>query len=466
MLPASTTGRDSPFTARDRLFLGLLVAAGFAVGLRAIYRYGYIGQDFLVHLRLILAFPSVPWWVLYVQTTPPGLYGFGSLIREFAPVHFLEAIALAFLVLNAAGLWIFYRFLWNSMVYWQLRYSAAAFATFVPFRLIHSIVIAADALTLPLFALAALFALRIFGRPGRLGAWIGLSLSLTAGVVCKYTFVGMLPAAALLGAAAIMWRLPSGERLRWSVVGFLALAVPSELFLLEMSESSKAKGTITDLVWLKKGEPAVMRWSDILLLKENDLKLLSAPEYFRDKIYQVRKYSYLGLLHTYSVTDAMNLFQAPPDAISTDWSQRAHKPFLRDRSARSQALQVWSVRWCLAYSALAVAGTLWYGALSAWSLLRRLPLLPDATLVMTVLAIGFFSPVFLTLTRVNDPYEAGYWSPRLVLPALLVFFSLGFVALDRLGQRWSSPLGGPVGFLRFCAGYTLVACLLFIGFLC
>ncbi|MGA2015913.1 MAG: hypothetical protein ABSH26_03095 [Opitutaceae bacterium] len=465
MLPASTIQQASPFTARDRLFLGLLVAAASAVGLRGIYHYGYIGQDFLVHLRLITAFPTLPWTVLYYQTTPPALYWLGSLVREHAPAHFLEALALVFLVLNAAGLWIFYGFLWNSMVNWQLRYSAAAFATFVPFRLIHSIVIAADAFSLPLFALAALFALRLFGRPGSFGSWVGLSLSLSAGVLCKYTFAGMLPAAAILLAAAVRWRLPSGERLRWSVVGILALAVPSEVFALEMVESSRAKGTLTDLVWLRKGEPAVMRWRDILLLKENDLGLLSAPEYFRDRVYEVRKYSYLGLLHVSSVTDVMNLFQPPPGAIPTDWGQRAQRPFLRDRTARSQRLQVWSVRWCLAYSAMAVLGTLSCGALSAGSLLRRVPILPDATVVITVLAVGFICPVFLTLTLVNDPYMAAYWYPRLVLPAILVFYSLGFVALDRLCQRLARRQGAPRRFLLAFAGYTLVACLLFIGFL-
>jgi hypothetical protein len=465
MLPASTIQQANPFTARDRLFLGLLVSVGFAVGLRGIFHYGYIGQDFLVHLRLILAFPSLPTWILYVQTTPPGLYWFGSLVHAYIPTHFLEAMALAFLVFNAAGLWIFYGFLWNSIVNWQLRYSAAALATFVPFRLIHSIVIAADALALPLFALAALFALRVFARPGSVGAWVGLSLSLSVGMVCKYTFAGMLPAAAVLLAAAIRWRLPMGERFRWSVVGFLALALPSEIFLLEMHESSRAKGTMTDLVWLKNGEPAVMRWRDILLLKENDLRLLSAPEYFRDKIYEVRKYSYLGLLHAYSFTDSMNLFQPPPDSTSTDWGQRAHMPFPRDRTARSQTLQMWSVRWCLVYSALAVAGTLSCGALTAWSLLRRVPLIPDATVVIAVLAVGFFSPVFLTLTLVNDPYAGAYWSPRLVLPALLVFLSLGFVALDLLCQQRARCRRVPRLFLHFCAGYTLVACLLFVGFL-
>lgn len=465
MLPASTIQQASPFTGRDRLFLGLLLAAGFAVGLRGILHYGYIGQDFLVHRRLILAFPSLPRSVLYVQTTPPALYWLGSLVRGLAPAHYLEATALAFLVLNAAGLWIFYGFLWDSMVNWQLRYSAAAFATFVPFRLIHSIVIAADAFALPLFALAALFSLRLFARPGSLGAWAGLSLSLSAGVASKYFFIGMVPAAAVLLAAAITWRLPGPERLKWSVVGFLALAVPSEIFLLEMGESSKAKGTVTDLVWLRKGEPAVMRWRDILLLKESDLRLLSAPEYFRDRIYEVRKYSYPGLLHVSSVTDVMNLFQPPPDTVPTEWGRRAQEPFPRDRTARSQGLQVLSVRLCLVYSAMAVAGTLWCAVLSARSLLRRVPLLPDAAVVMTVLAAGFFCPVFLSLTFLNDPYQAGYWLPRLVLPALLVFFSLGFVALDRLCQHRARQQGAPRRFLHLFAGNTLVACLLFVGFL-
>lgn len=266
-------------------------------------------------------------------------------------------------------------------------------------------------------------------------------------------------------AAAVIWRLPKGGRLCWSLVGVLALSVPSAIFALEMAASSRGKGTVTDLVWLKKGEPAVMRWSDILIPKENDLNLLSAPEYFRDKIYEVRKYSYLGLVHVYCVTDSMNLFQPPPEGMPTDWGHRTQKWFFRSRTALSQRLQEWSVRWCLLYSAMAIAGTLFCGALASWSLLRRVPLLPDATVVITVLAVGFFCPVFLTLTRVNDPYEAAYWSPRLVLPALLVFFSLGFAALDRLCPRPESPCAAPRRLLNLFAAYAMAACLLFIGFL-
>jgi len=445
------------------MFLGFLAAVGTAVGLRGIYRYGYIGQDFLVHLHLIQSFPRLPWSILYVQTTPPGLYWLGSLIRNHvSSFHFLEVIALAFLAFNIAGLWIIYGLLWRSIASWQMRYSAAAFATLIPFRVVHSIVIAADAFALPIFALVALFTLRLFGNPRSLGSWVAVSLCLSIGMVCKYTFSGMLPAVALLLAVAVGTRLRKGERLRWGVVGVLALALPSEVFLLEMAESSRVSGTVTSLVWLRKGEAPVMRWNDILLPKRGDLGLLSAPEFFRDKIYEVRKYSYPGLLHVSSFTDVMNLFQQPPTEIPTEWAARVQKPFLRDRTALSQAFQAWSVRWCLVYSALAVAGTLYCGVLSAASLALRRPLLPDATVVITVLAVGFFSPVFFTLTRVTDPYEGAYWLPRLVLPALLVFFTLGFVALDSLCRSATPPR---TTFLNVFAGFTLVACLLFVGVL-
>jgi len=466
MLPASTIQRATSFSAGDRLFLGLLSAGAVALSLRGIYHYGYIGQDFLVHLRLIQAFPRVPWSILYVQTTPPALYGLGSLIRtHVAPTHFLEAIALAFLAANAAGLWVFYHLLWGSIANWQLRYSAAAFATFVPFRVIHSVVIAADAFTLPLFALIALFTVRLFRNPASLASWAGLSLCLTAGMVCKYSFFGLLPAVLLVLAVAVALRLPRGRRLRWGVVGFVALAVPAEVFLLEMGESSIVGGTLTDLVWLKKGEPAIMGWRDVLLLKRSDLGLLSAPEYFRDRIFAVGKYSYPGLLHIASVTDVMNLFQPPPATIPTDWGHRAQEPFLRTRSARSQALQVWSVRACLVFSALAVAGTLFFAARCALAVVRRAPLLTDCAAVLLALAAGFYCPVFFALTRVNDPYEGGYWLPRLVLPALLVFFSLGFAALDGLCQALARSRGAPRALMNLFAAYTMAACLLFVGFL-
>jgi hypothetical protein len=443
-----------------------LAAAAVAVGLRGILHYGFVGQDFVQHRALTLLFPSAPFRNSYLRTNPPGLYWFASLVRgHVSAAYDLQATALAFLGFNTGGLLVIFALLWKCISNWQLRYSAAALITFVPFRVIHSVVLSADAFTLPIFAFTALFTLRLYEEPRRLANWTGLSLILLAGMFCKYSFAGLLPPVALLLGVAIVTRLRTGERMRWWATGALALALPSAALLLQLEESAHLKGTLTDLVWLPSGAPPVMRWSDILMLKRSDAGLLAAPEYFRDKVYETGKYSYPGLLHVSSFTDIMGIFQAPPVDISTEVDKLRMTPADRSRTERSRVLQVWSVRWCLVFSALALAGTVVCGALSLASLLSRRPLVASATVVMTALATGFYFPILLGLTRVTEPYTGGYWLPRLALPSIVVFLCLGFVMLDWLCQRLGLPQ--PVlGTLLFAlTAYTLVACALFVGFL-
>jgi hypothetical protein len=440
-----------------------LSAVGFIVGLMGIYHYGYMGQDFLPHRDLVLTFPGS---YNYHLTNPPGLYWFGSLIHNhFSAAHYLEFIALASLILNGAALWIIYGFLWSSIAQWQLRYSAAALVTLIPFRVIHSVVLAADAFTLPIFALAAIFTLRLFENPGRVSSWIWLSLSLSAGMFFKYTFAGLFPPIALLVGIAILRRLKGASRFNWIAIGILALALPTAIFAIQWREIKMAGGDVAVGQWLPKGAPSIMRWSDILTLQKSDLRVLSAPEYLRDKLYGFRTFSYMGLVHVSSFTDVSNFFQPPPKGVSTKWSERRVDPFERARSSFSQALQVSAVRLGMVFSVLAVIGTIFCLCLGAAALLLWKPVLPNETLVMTALAAGFYSTVFLSLHRLLDPYTPGFWLPRLVLPGLLVFFGLGFVLLDfacRLARHQSSLKP----FLLIFAAYTAATCLLFIGFLC
>ncbi len=459
-----TINGTSPFTKRDVAFLGLLAICGLVVGALGIVHYGYIGQDFILHRGLILSFPGS---FSFSLGNPPALYWIGSSIRNHvSPTHYLEVIAAVFLVLNSSALWIIYRFIWISINHWQLRYAAAAFSTFIPVRVIHSIVLAADGLTLPVFALVALFVHRLFENPRRIGSWVAMSLCLSAGMLCKYTFVGLLLPAALVLAIAIWKRAMKGQRLRWGAVEILALAVPAAVFLLEMHESEKRTGVVTNQEWLAKGVPPVMRWSDMLLPKRSDLGLIrSAPEYLQDKLYGFRNYSYMGLLHVAVFADILNFFQSPPPEMSEGWSNRTQDPFVRHRTALSQALQTWSVRLCLPFSALAVAGTLFSIVLSFQSLLAGKPLFSGAAVVMTALATGFYSTVFFSLHRINDPYTAGFWLPRLVLAALLIFFILGFLLVDFICRHRERSGRAPRLFLSCFLCYTLLACLLFIGFL-
>ena len=463
MLQYSGTQRRKLFSVGDLLFLFAISAAGFAVGLIGIRHYGYIGQDFAWNQRYVLSFPEG--WS-YALTNPPGFYWFGSIIRNnFGLDHWLGLNALAYLILNTLALWIVYGLLWRCISRTQLRCAAAAFATFVPFRVIHAIVLASDGFTLPVFAVAALFTFRLLGDPRSLLSWAGLSAGLLVGMFFKYTFAGLLPPVALVLGVAIWRRLPKGERAPWIAIGILALALPSGALVIQARESAKAGSYSSTGQWLPKGSPSVMRWSDMLTLKASDVRLLSAPDYLQGMLFGFRTYSYLGLLHVSSFSDVLNCFQRPPETVSPDWYPSTDELKIRPRTHLSQALQTLSVRWCLGFSALAMAGTLYCILRSARWLVQRGPAAADAIVVLTALAVGFYSPIFLSLHRVAHPYTAGYWTPRLILPALLVFFCLGFVLLDAacgLLEREKAP-ARPL--LLLISAYTLVACLLFIGFL-
>jgi hypothetical protein len=454
---------SAQFERRDLWFLVAVTAIGVGVELIGIYHYGYIGQDFNFHRYFILTFPQS---FSYELSNPVGLYWFVSLIHNhLSATYCFELAALGFLAANVCGLWLMYGFIWQSIGHRYLRFAAAAFITFIPFRLIHSVVIAADAFTLPLFALIAYFTLRIFRQPRHLSSWTGLSASLSVGMLCKYSFAGLLPPLVLLIAIALWRKLAKGERLRWGLAGLLAVALPAGIFLFEMSESAKVDGYSTSRHWLAKNAPRIMRWRDLLTLQKGDAAILTAPEYVRDRVFDPRKYSYMALLHLSSFTDLLGYFQPPPPEIPIGWSGRLQFEFSRSRTALSNSLQKLSARWSLPYSFLALAGVLTFGVLSLRSLLAAQPTLPDATVVLTALAAGYYLLIFLNLPRLADPYGAGYWLPRLVLPALLVFHCLGFALVDFVCTRLERSSVWPKTLRAGFAAYTLVACILFTGFL-
>jgi hypothetical protein len=203
----------------------------------------------------------------------------------------------------------------------------------------------------------------------------------------------------------------------------------------------------------------------VLLPKRADLNLLAAPEFSRDRLFEARKYSYPALQHLASVTDCMNLFQPPPADIAAELKDIFRTPTPRERPPLSRRIQALSVRWCLVSSALAVAGTVLCGALGVASLITRRPLLPGSTIVIAALAAGFYSPLFFSLARVRDGYAGAYFLPRLVMPAVVVFFGLGFVAADYACARLGRQRPAARAIAALLSVHALVACLIFVAFL-
>lgn len=453
----------APYTTREWVFLCVVSLLGFVLGLRAIYHDGFIGQDFTAHRDLIRSFPQ---GFDYSVPNPQGLYWFGSMIRKLeGDRYYLKAIAGEFLVFNTLGLWIIYGMLRDGMAGRRLWCAACAFITFVPFRVIHSIVLASDAFTLPIFAVSAFFALRLFESPCNVSYWIGLSAALLAGMFFKYTFVGLLPPIALLLAVSIVRKLERNQWLRWSAIGILALALPAGLYLLEVHESRASGPSVTDRHWLPKDAPSVMRWRDILLPQESDVGIFSSPDFKHGELTVFRKFSYLGLLHVSSFTDIFNFLQPPINPSWTYLELNLQNQFSRTRTATSQALQVFSVRCCLIYSLLAIVGTLACIVACIPTLFGRNAVIRNPVVVLTSLAIGFYSPIFFSLHRLSDPYAQAYWLPRLILPALLVFFTLGFVIVDAVFERIGLERRGVRILMRGFECYTYIACAVFIGFL-
>lgn len=451
------------YSTKDWAFLGILTFLGFLLGMRGIYHDGYIGQDFTTHRDLIVTFPQ---GYSFSLTNPPGLYWFGSTVRNLVgDGNYLKVIARAFLVLNTLALWIIYAFLRNGIGSRQIWYASCAFVTFIPFRVIHSIVLASDAMTLPLFASVAFFSLRLFENPRNLPSWIGLSVVWVAAMFCKYTFVSLLPPIALLLIVSIARNVERGKWLRWGAVGVLALALPAGAFLFEIHEGHASGPTLSDQQWLPKDAPSVMRWSDIMLPQKGDVGILSGPDFKHGGLPIPRKYSYLGLLHVSSFSDIFNFLQPPISPGWTYFEMHLQNQFVRSRTAFSQGLQVLSVRWCLIYSLLAVVGTLACVVASVPTLFGPRPVIPNPVVVLTSLSVAYYSLIFFSLHRLRDPYAQGYWLPRLVLPALLVFFALGFVMVDliceRMGRERQATRILQTGF----ECYTYAACLVFAGFL-
>lgn len=448
----------------DLPWLAAILAGAVALGLHGLLMsYGYIGQDFQFHRNLIQTYPAS---FSYRETNPPTLYWLGALIRNHVTAtYYLETLGLVLLALNTAALWAFYRLIWEAIASRPLRFAAAALITFVPFRVIHALVISSDAFTIPVFAAAACCTLALLRNPRRTGAWIVLSAVLSLGMVMKYSLVGLLPAITFALAPALgRLRASAGIR-RAAGLGLVALALPSAIFLREMHESDKVNGATTYGHWKAPGTPSIMRWEDILLLKPSDRRLFSAPEYFRDQLYEDRAYSYAGLLHITSFTDSQNFFQKVPDGVSTGLRNRAQDDPGRKRTGLSQALQAWSVRWNLPLSLLALAGTVVVLVLAVPALLFDWNAITPGAAVLAALGFGVYAPIFFSFTRLGDPYTPGYWLPRLVLPALLVFLCLGFVLLDGVQSRLGRWPRLQVLLPRLALAHVLVACGLFAGFL-
>jgi len=401
------------------------IALGFALilSIHAVLRGGYIGPDYPMHLSRLIQWPKV---FDFSASNPPIYYLLGHplFLLIGSSNSFPITLSILQVAINLVALWYFFCYTQPRFGSTIVHSAFCLFLVYLPVRIIHAATLGPDSMTVPLFVFL-LFAFDNFLREQtstlRNAALLGLALG--AAVWVKYSFMALMPA--LLVVLFSLWMTRRWNVQRFFAICILSLALPSALSAHSFWASTRVHGYNTEKHWVQKGIPPDMTYRDLLSVKATDLRLFRAPEYFKREILLPHRYSYLGLSHMSVFTDPMNLFQelSVPQNIG-----RVLIPDQKARRAWKTPFMSTSMYLGIIWTASALVGT-------AWLLLSALHRLVKGDLqrehITILLGIAYFLLMFLPIPFVHGGALFGYWTPRLILPALLSFFLAAFIFIDR-----------------------------------
>jgi 4-amino-4-deoxy-L-arabinose transferase-like glycosyltransferase len=421
-----TTGLGQDIPAKistSRILWFCALAVSVLLSILADFRGGYVGPDYNTHMARLDTWSSV---FDFSTTSPPLYYVVARAVLLLVGRNnwFPFTLSILQVAINALALWYFFVFTERRFQSSLLKLGFVFFLTFLPVRIIHATVIGTDSATIPLFVLV----LFLFDRflleetsTWKSAACLGAGLSLA--VSTKYSFMALLPAIFVI--FVWLWKKRAWSFKRFAAICALSLVLPSTLALYSFAATRHLSGYYTRMLWLPKGVEADMNFKDLLSVKKRDAELFQAPEYFKKQILDAHRHSYLGLSHLGIFTDTMNLFQ---DLTVPPWfspnllpDQKTRRPWKTPVMRASMALgTLWTV--------LALIGT-------PWILVRGLRNLWQDKIeredISVLLGIAYFLLMFLPIPFVYNGDLFGYWTPRLILPCLLVFFWAAFLLLDR-----------------------------------
>jgi 4-amino-4-deoxy-L-arabinose transferase-like glycosyltransferase len=432
---------NEPGSRSLRLFWTGALVLCLVFSVLAALRGGYIGPDYYTHFGRLTDWKQV---CDFSASNPPIYYFLGyGMFRLIGPRNaFPITLSVLQIVISLLALAAFF-------IYCERRFRSplvylgfACFFIFLPVRVIHATTVGTDWATIPLFILILFVVDRFLTDSTSTPANAALlGLALATAIFTKYSFMGLLPAVFLLFIS--IWKKRNWKLRRFVLICLLALAFPSAVAAYSFWASSRVHGYNTEKHWLPKGMPPDMDFKDLFTVKPADIQLFRAPEYFKRDILSPHKHSYLALSHMATFTDSMNLFQdlsvpqhfgavlIPDQKIRRSW-----------KTPVMQASLVMGTFWTL----LALAGTAWTLALAIRNLFQNKLEREELT---AILAIAFFLVIFLPIPFVHAGALFGYWTPRLILPALLYFFWAAFLLIDRKIVRQRTGLAAAVFLLVF-----------------
>ena len=420
-------GLESRIARAERALLFVILAATAVLQFNGVLHHGFMGQDWRFHSESAAKAIQLPpfRWIVYAGSNPPGLYWLTGFVHYATGTSaYIAATSGVYVVFNLVALWGWARLAREAIRHPSLRVAAVVTLAFLPFRVIHSTVYAADTLAVLPFTLLpwlchALFRTTDPGRQYRLIA--GLSLALLVGIASKYTMASAVPVA--LGLVVLL-RTRLASRGVFTAALALVVIVPALFAFQQQQIYSRLPAGDGHQAWARD-----MHWRSLVMFREADVDVLRAPSYAEQirgtKAYRLlerNRVSYPALLHLSMFTDPLNIYQSDPS-----------DSYFGARDGLHQTLMTVAVNSAIPLSVLMlVAGGVYLGRVV--SSLRSLD--GSLTTIVFGFSAAFFANIALFLPFVQHAYYYGYWQARLVMPALLGFCFLGFVLLDEhLGSR-------------------------------
>jgi len=420
---ASSTGYiETAQRSTCRVLWVSALAMSFILSVFASFRGGYIGPDYYPHFERLTKWPKI---FDFSATSPPIYYllGHGLFLIVGRNNAFPITLSIAQAAINILALYWFFLYSERCFDSRLIHLSLVFFLAFLPVRVIHAATIGTDATTIPLFVLLLfLFDRFLSDESSTKGNAALLGLGLALAIWTKYSFMALIPPVFLLFIG--IWAKRRWGLQRLLAICALSLVLPSALALHSFWASSRLHGYNTEKHWLRKGEAPDMDYRDLFSVKVNDLQLFRAPEYFKDEILEPHRHSYLGLVHLGVFTDTMNLFQVPPAGkdLGDVW-----EPDLKTRPSWKTPVMQASMSLGVLWPLLVMIGV-------PWRLFRTVRTLFNDKMqredVVALFGIALFLVIFLPIPFVRWGALFGYWTPRLILPALISFFLAGFLLID------------------------------------
>jgi hypothetical protein len=412
-----------------------VILVGFlASAFDAIHNGTTSGQDSGAHMDFAHRVVTDPkTWFFLDFTSRPMIYWLGGALIQFTHDQYAFQLAsMLFVFAAVAALWLLHDASRRLIASPTLRVNALAFVAFLPVTIVTAVVYAGDTAAYLPFVLTGWSLVRCLEAESERKSWgyAGLAgAALALGNFCKATFLP-LPSAVLFVVLAL-WRGKNPSARRGGRILLLAVLLP---FLvggwLDLKAEQQLAGVEQrhDFNWQGTGE---MTLRNAVGLKFSDARIFAAPTYWRLArrdgkvilpLLVPNDFTYPALLHLGTFTDVLD--------YSRSDGRSGPRPEPQKTSARV------AVRFGVLFSlgAVLTVGAFWLRVATACFRPRIMPGAP--ALVWSALGAVWYLPIVFVLPFIYNVYGWGYWLPRLVVPALWVFFLTFFATVDRLPGRW------------------------------